>query len=74
MKSFTLLFLVLFVLPAHATSAAVQDTFDLDDEALSNRVKQEIDALVTAVQEMGRLVGLATIESIENASIEDADE
>ena len=47
MKSFTLLFLVLFVLPAHATSAAVQDAFDLDDEALSNRVKQEIDALVT---------------------------
>ena len=47
MKSFRLLFFVLCVLLAQAAPAAVQDAIDLDDEALLNRVKEEIDALVT---------------------------
>ncbi len=46
MKSFKLLFFVLCILLAQPALAAAQDAIDLDNEALSNRVKEEIDALV----------------------------
>ena len=69
MKSFKLLFFVLPVLLAHAAFAAVQDASDLDDEALSNRVKLEIEALV-AVGDKARTEREALEETI--ASLKEA--
>ncbi len=46
MKSFELLLFLSCVLLAQAPLASAQDAIGLDDEALSNRVKEEIDALV----------------------------
>ena len=46
MRSFKLLLFLSCVVLVHAASASAQDAADLDDDALLNRVKKEIDALV----------------------------
>ncbi|MCZ6681874.1 MAG: hypothetical protein O7B26_01745, partial [Planctomycetota bacterium] len=48
MSSFKLFLFFSCVLSAPAAFVSAQDAIDLDDVALLNRVKQEIDALVMA--------------------------
>ncbi len=48
MRSFKLLLFCSCVLSGYAALASAQDAIDLDDDALLNHVKKEIDALVLA--------------------------
>ncbi len=48
MRSFKLRLFFSCVLLAQAALSSAQDAIDLDDDALLNRVKKEIDALVLA--------------------------